>query len=97
MGEPGPIDRMRCGSCGLGVLVAANGPPGLPRDAQDHECDRDADERVSDLEAERDDGSAGYDGERDVGVGAGAVCDQGALTSRLVGAPDAILTRLRRR
>ena len=49
----------------------AHGAPGLPRDAQDDERDREADERVSDVQAERHDGGGRDDRQRDVGVGAG--------------------------
>src|SRR5438552_1101813 len=46
-------------------VVAADGVPGGPGDAQDHESDGEADEGVGDVEAEGDDGGAGDDGEAD--------------------------------
>ena len=55
------------------VYPAAYRLPGVPRDAQDHDRDREADQRIGDLEAERDDGGAGDDGQADVRVGAGVV------------------------
>ncbi len=47
-----------------------DGVPGLPGDAQDHECDHQADHRVGDVEAERDDGSTGQHAEADEPVDA---------------------------
>ena len=44
------------------VFVAADGSPGLPGDPQDHERDREADQRIADGEAERDDDRGGDHG-----------------------------------
>jgi hypothetical protein len=55
------------------AVIGADRLEGLPGDAQDHERDCEADERVGDLEAERDGGRGGDDGEGDVAVGTGVV------------------------
>ncbi len=55
------------------VVVAAHRLPGLPGDAQDDERDREPDERIGDLEAERDDDRAGDNAERDEGVSPGVM------------------------
>jgi hypothetical protein len=59
--------------------VVADGLEGLPGDAQDHQRDGEADERVADVAADGDDDRAGDDGEADEPVRAGvvAVGDQG--------------------
>ena len=61
------------------VVVAADRPPRLPRDAQDDERDGQPDERVGDRDAEGDDRGGRDDAERHVGVRAGvvAVGDEG--------------------
>jgi hypothetical protein len=61
------------------MMLSAHGAPGIPGDLEDHCRDRQADQRVRDRQAEGDEGSAGDDGEADVGVGTGvvAVGDQG--------------------
>src|SRR5918999_5975506 len=60
-------------------LGSGDGAPGVPGDLEDHECDRESDQRVGDWCAEADGDRAGDDAERDVAVGAGvvAVGDQG--------------------
>src|ERR687891_2000706 len=50
----------------------AHGAPGVPDDLEDHERDREADERVGDLDAEADDQRAGADAEADEGIDASA-------------------------
>jgi uncharacterized protein involved in oxidation of intracellular sulfur len=59
-------------------LGGADGVPRVPGDLQDHERDREADQRVTDLEPERDDGGARDHAERDEAVDPGvlAVGDQ---------------------
>jgi hypothetical protein len=54
-------------------------PPRVPGDFHDHDGDREADQRVSAVEADRDEESARDHAERDEAVGAGvlAVGDQG--------------------
>ena len=54
-------------------LGSPDGVPGVPGDLEDHEGDREADDRVGDLRAERDDDRARDDGERDEAVDAGVV------------------------
>ncbi len=51
-------------------LRCADRPPRLPRDAQDDERDREPDQWIAELEAERDDDRAADDSERDETVGA---------------------------
>ena len=60
-------------------LGGGDGAPGVPGDLEDHECDRESDQRVGDWCAEADGDGAGDDAEGDVAVGAGvvAVGDQG--------------------
>jgi hypothetical protein len=40
----------------------------LPRDTKDHERDPECDQRIAELEADRDDAGTEHDGEADVGV-----------------------------
>ena len=63
------------------VLVGADRLPGVPGDAQDHDGDGEADERVGDRRAEGDDDGAEHDAEADQRVAAGVVaCPCGAGT-----------------
>ena len=57
----------------LAWVGSRDDPPGVPGDLQDDEGDREADDRVGDLRAERDDDRAGDDAERDEAVDAGVV------------------------
>ena len=57
----------------VGILVAANGVPRLPGDAEDDERDQEADDRVRDLRAERDERGRQDDAERDEAVDARVV------------------------
>src|SRR5215204_6020760 len=63
----------------LARLGGGDDAPGIPGDLDDHECNQEADDRVSSGEAERDEGGARDDTERDEAVDACvvAVCDQG--------------------
>lgn len=54
-------------------LGAANGVPRFPGDAQDDQCDHEADDRVGDLRAERDDDRARNNAEGDEAVDAGVL------------------------
>ena len=73
--------------------VVANREPRGPRDAEDGHGDEQADDRIDDLYADRDGSSSGYDGERDVRVGACvvAVSDEGGRLQASSGAGAAIV------
>jgi hypothetical protein len=55
------------------LAVGTDGLPALPGDAQDHQRDRQAHDRIQDGGADRDGCRAGDHRQADVGVGAGVV------------------------
>lgn len=70
------------------VGASAHGPPRVQGDPEDDRGDREADQRVGDRQADRDDRRRGDHGEADVGVGARvvAVGDQGRAVEAVAGA-----------
>jgi len=70
------------------AVLCADRPPGLPSDPQDDERDREPDQRVAELEAERHDDRAADDSERDESIGACvvAVGDKCRAAEALAGA-----------
>src|SRR6266545_8142484 len=71
----GGCAALSCGPAGpvsAGRRVA-HGAPGVPGDLEDHERDREADQRVGDLDAEPDDERAGNDAEADQGIDASMI------------------------
>ena len=70
------------------LVAVTHGAPRVPGDAQDHDGDREADQRVGDRDADRDHRGAGDHGERDICVCAGvrAVGDQRGAVEPAAGA-----------
>jgi hypothetical protein len=58
---------------GVRVLAGADRLPGIPGDADDDEGDREPDQRVGDVQTDRDDERAQGDAEADEAVGAGVI------------------------
>ena len=71
--ERGGRDYVSCASPSVGSTSRAEPSATSASDAHDHERDREADQRVGDVEPERDDCGARHDGQADVCVGARVV------------------------